>query len=645
MAFYLPRECLEEIFHILEYDKSTLYSCLLVNRFWCSSVVKFLWKQPFQLVKRPNPSLIEIYTSSFSHATKTYLLSEGVYISSINEPKVFDYSSFVRGFRFEDLYESTSLWLQEGYEKGRQIRREPEVIDEKRYDSIVFDDLRIVKLVVHELVKLFFSKIRVLDFLSLNTQRLIGLIDRRFWTHHPGDVQYTPTSFEEFRNSYGFDDLLNIPSYPGANDCLRYLQKFEYGGGSTDGRIMQVLSEISKNLNTLEINFSSWQGKYPDPQMILSLLKAQHLLRRVILRRGTSNCLQALIEGLHSQTSSLNYLEFSGTDFRGHVCLTPVAACVNLQVLVFDRCLGLNNDTVEPLSFATFKKLKKFVFRKSVGFRDLRSNHVIPQSVVHIIGNHNTGNTIRTTLIRNVSMGNHSLGNLSIGNLSMRNSSTGNSSNSSTNNCPSSFNHPLSKMIQNTCGSLKDIRLGRKVWNVRRPPGSIARGSGDFPPSSVLLTISISCPHLNLIETHISRDILPHFLSLLETCQSLQQLHISIGTELMDDEQFWRDLSRKLPQRLKNLMIVIEGTFWLMVVHWLLENCKAPLEILQFPRSGCIDDEYLSLITQYASRLRTLKRLALAKRTKVTNEGLRKALVIFDDISRNGELSIEYEII
>ncbi len=170
MANLLPRECLEEIFHILESEKSTLHSCLLVNRSWCISVIKFLWKRPFQLAKKPSSDIIEIYTSFFSPIVKNYLLSEGVNIPLNNKAKIFDYPSFIRGFRFDDLYESTSAWLQEGYEKGRQIRR----------DVVMFDDLRIVKLVVNELVKLFFSKTRVLESLSLNTQRLVGLIDRIF---------------------------------------------------------------------------------------------------------------------------------------------------------------------------------------------------------------------------------------------------------------------------------------------------------------------------------------------------------------------------------------------------------------------------------------------------------------------------------
>ncbi|CAB4429493.1 unnamed protein product [Rhizophagus irregularis] len=612
MANRLPRECLEEIFHILEYEKSTLHSCLLVNRSWCISVIRFLWKRPFQLAKKPCSDIIEIYISFFSPIVKNYLLSEGVNIPLNDTTKIFDYPSFIRGFRFDDLYESTSAWLQEEYEKGRQIR----------HDLVMFDDLRIVKLIVNELVKLLFSKTRILESLSLNTQRLIGLIDRRFWSHHPGDIQYTPTSFEEFRSAYGFDDLLQIPNYPGANNCLVHLQKFEYGGDATDGKIMQVLSEVSQNLNTLEISFSSWQRRHADPQMMLSLLTAQHALHRVILRRGGSNCLPILIGGLSTQASSLNHLEFIGADFRISVSLTPLVICVNLQTLVFERCLGLNDDIVEPLAFATFKKLKKFVFRKSVGFRDLRTI-LAPPSVVPITGNHIQGNV---NVIGPVLRGIPPISSALLTSTSTYSPPSSSSSSSSSFSSTTS-DHPLARMIQNTCGSLKDIRLGRKVWNVRRPLGLISRGVGDFPPSSILSTLSITCPYLVKLETHTSREIFPQLLILLNNCQLLQQLHISVGTELMDDEQFWKRVSRAFPPKLRNLMVVIEGTFWLMVIHWLLGNCKAPLEVLQFPRSSCIDDEYLCLITQYAEVIGTLKKLILARRTRVSNEGLRRALI------------------
>ncbi|CAG8561909.1 9160_t:CDS:2, partial [Acaulospora colombiana] len=532
MVQSFPRECLEEVFHILENDKSTLLTCLLVNRFWCRSAVSFLWKHPFRLAKKPSPELIDIYISMFSPQVSRQLANEGINVNTNPPKRLFNYPSFIRKFRFDDLYESTSAWLQEGYDKGIQLRSELEI----------FDDLRVIKILVNELIKLFLSESPVIYFLSLNTQRLVGLIDRRFWSHHPGDIQYTPTSFEDFRGAYGFDDLLQLPSYAGAVNCLPYLREFEYGGDATDGKIVQALSMICKNLDSLEISFSSWQRKHADPIMMLSLLQAQHSLKRVVLRRGGSNCLSVLIEGLTSQANSLRRLEFNGADFRGSISLEAVTYCVNLETLIFDRCLGLSDEIVEPLSNATFHHLNKFVFRKSIAFRDLR-NILGPNMHPPII-------PLPPAVVPSIP------------------------SDSTKNDGSPDVTHPLAIMIQNTRGSLEDIRMGWKVWNMRRPLNLTPHAAGDFPPPSVLSTLSLYCPRLMVLEAHISRDTLPHFLVLLENCNHLEQLCISVGTELMDDEAFWTNMGKLLPMKLRHLLIVIGGTFWLMVLHWLLGNLR-----------------------------------------------------------------------
>ncbi|PKY52078.1 hypothetical protein RhiirA4_469491 [Rhizophagus irregularis] len=44
MACQLPVDCLNEIFEYLEIDRSTLHSCLLVNRLWCEISVRILWR-------------------------------------------------------------------------------------------------------------------------------------------------------------------------------------------------------------------------------------------------------------------------------------------------------------------------------------------------------------------------------------------------------------------------------------------------------------------------------------------------------------------------------------------------------------------------------------------------------------------------
>src|SRR5688572_3285969 len=44
MTCQLSADCLNEIFEYLEGDKTTLLSCLLVNRLWCEISVRILWR-------------------------------------------------------------------------------------------------------------------------------------------------------------------------------------------------------------------------------------------------------------------------------------------------------------------------------------------------------------------------------------------------------------------------------------------------------------------------------------------------------------------------------------------------------------------------------------------------------------------------
>jgi len=37
-------DCLNEIFEYLERNRTTLHSCLLVNRLWCEVSVRILWR-------------------------------------------------------------------------------------------------------------------------------------------------------------------------------------------------------------------------------------------------------------------------------------------------------------------------------------------------------------------------------------------------------------------------------------------------------------------------------------------------------------------------------------------------------------------------------------------------------------------------
>src|SRR6266487_788650 len=84
----LLADCLNEIFEYLEYDKTTLYSCLLVNRLWCKISVRILWRSI-----RNYSTLI----ACLPNESKEILYNNGIITStSTSNPPTFNYSSFCK---------------------------------------------------------------------------------------------------------------------------------------------------------------------------------------------------------------------------------------------------------------------------------------------------------------------------------------------------------------------------------------------------------------------------------------------------------------------------------------------------------------------------------------------------------------------
>src|SRR6266542_5194438 len=50
----LPTECMQEIFKHVQAQGFGLYSCLLVNRYWCKNIIPLLWSRPFEVLSSEN---------------------------------------------------------------------------------------------------------------------------------------------------------------------------------------------------------------------------------------------------------------------------------------------------------------------------------------------------------------------------------------------------------------------------------------------------------------------------------------------------------------------------------------------------------------------------------------------------------------
>ena len=112
----LNKDILYILFEELQSDSNSLFSCLLVNRLWCETVVPILWKNPWchedNMDYQKKSSLYHIIIISLPHDVKESLTSQGIQLfpaSTSHQPPSFDYLSFCRSINIKVVKEIISL--------------------------------------------------------------------------------------------------------------------------------------------------------------------------------------------------------------------------------------------------------------------------------------------------------------------------------------------------------------------------------------------------------------------------------------------------------------------------------------------------------------------------------------------------------
>ena len=100
MSCPLPADCLNEIFDYLDDDKSTLHSCLLVNRFWCEISVRILWKDIWVFkdsIARHSSAILSTLFACLPNDSKERLRKNEIFISTpTSKLPLFNYASFCK---------------------------------------------------------------------------------------------------------------------------------------------------------------------------------------------------------------------------------------------------------------------------------------------------------------------------------------------------------------------------------------------------------------------------------------------------------------------------------------------------------------------------------------------------------------------
>src|SRR5688572_23818505 len=116
----LNKDILFLIFEELQDDSRSLFSCLMVNKIWCETVIPVLWRNPWRYdIDYSNKSYLSaIFISCLSNNTKEFLTSEGVQLLSISyQSLLFDYLSFCRSINTSIMNRISSTGTSSDYDQ------------------------------------------------------------------------------------------------------------------------------------------------------------------------------------------------------------------------------------------------------------------------------------------------------------------------------------------------------------------------------------------------------------------------------------------------------------------------------------------------------------------------------------------------
>ncbi|RGB34976.1 hypothetical protein C1646_815045 [Rhizophagus diaphanus] len=290
----LPTECVQKIVQYLLEEKQGLYSCLLINRYWCKIVISYLYRQPFELCSSKNRlKLFRTYLLCFDQVELDSLstrLIDALYIFNIFPKKrnpLFNYFIFLRKVASIEIEEFISPIYNE-----LAININQEFRDEiPKFNKLIF----------HHIFKY-----------SIN----LKLFDLDHWMRNDIITIY------DVDDNDGDDDEevheVHVYDYPGLFGINKF--KIKNIGAIVEGKskIFQFISIYCKNITCLEISlFSLDYSKKNILKIIINLIKSQKRLYEFkISHVNRNNDIDPIMESLYSyQRNYLIKLSFTFVKF------------------------------------------------------------------------------------------------------------------------------------------------------------------------------------------------------------------------------------------------------------------------------------------------------------------------------------------
>ncbi|RIA98387.1 hypothetical protein C1645_812802 [Glomus cerebriforme] len=304
----LTPDCLEDIFEYLRDDRSSLLSCLLVNRLWCRLVIHLIWRDPFFAMDSNENSLssiIQTYISCLPDTSKQIIskisnTDENVFIQ---QKPLFIYLKYLQVLDFENLSNALRIW-------------------HKKYDKS-YD----VSIPIFTIPKL------IIDFIfkecSILTKLNIYIWDK--WS-----IPLTEMNFDSlFNRKNGENVLINLKYFK-----LTFLAKAKSEGLQDSHQIIinlfKDMAKCSKNIQFFEVFFRRHHPPKEVDQAVGNLIKSQKNLRACKIIEywdpKNPNIYKVLLSN-----NSLSYLNLSLSYFH-QFFVEGLLACKSLETLELLRC-------------------------------------------------------------------------------------------------------------------------------------------------------------------------------------------------------------------------------------------------------------------------------------------------------------------
>ncbi|PKY46666.1 hypothetical protein RhiirA4_543472 [Rhizophagus irregularis] len=370
---YLTDDCFYYILQYLKNDYSTLFNCLLVNRFWCKTTIPFLYANPFTNISKKSHLIISTIIFCFNKEEILQLKKQFNNINIDEEHKpLFEYLKYLEDYNHFEI-DSTII----SYYSGLSISRN------KIYNIIP---------IFHKSILRQSKNIKQLD-ISLDLFYMYKLCE-----NGKENVVYKE-SFKNFNIQNFISNLTKL------NSLSFYLN------GAIDNEIEQeflrCIANFSLNLRQLIINLNQTSGrllvkptyKYNTTinwENLYKIIQGQNKLK-IFKIWNCYSLLNNILSSLEFQKHSLVHIEFKNTKFI-NVNLKSFNNLYNLEYLKFNHCEGIFLNQCEFLSF----KLKELSFRSN------KWNVSVTSSMIKYLG----ASLQRLIIIENLS--NHLIENISM---------------------------------------------------------------------------------------------------------------------------------------------------------------------------------------------------------------------------------------